>query len=106
MYFRRKTSAGRVYLQIVEGRRDGDRVRQQVIATLGRFEELQASGQLERLVRSGARFAAKAMVLSAASDEAATTIAVPASARRWCSSGCGKETGCRAAISAWLPTAA
>jgi hypothetical protein len=31
---------------------------------------------LERLVRSGARFAAKAMVLSAASDEAAIKIAV------------------------------
>ena len=76
MYFRRKTSAGRAYLQIVESRRDGDQVRQQVIATLGRFEELQASGQLERLLRSGARFAAKAMVLSAASDEAAMTIAV------------------------------
>ena len=49
MYFRRKTSAGRAYLQIVESRRDGDQVGQQVIATLGRFEELQASGQLERL---------------------------------------------------------
>ena len=49
MYFRRKTSAGRAYLQIVESRRDGDQVRQQVIATLGRFEDLQASGQLERL---------------------------------------------------------
>jgi hypothetical protein len=56
VYFRRKTSAGRAYLQIVESRRDGDQVRQQVIATLGRFDELQASGQLERLVRSGARF--------------------------------------------------
>ena len=55
MYFRRKTSAGRNYLQIVESRRDGDQVRQQVIATLGRFEELQASGQLERLVRWCAR---------------------------------------------------
>jgi len=59
MYFRRKTSSGRAYLQIVESRRDGDQVRQQVIATLGRFDE-QASGQLERLLRSGARFAAKA----------------------------------------------
>jgi hypothetical protein len=29
MYFRRKTSAGRAYLQIVESRRDGDQVRQQ-----------------------------------------------------------------------------
>ena len=76
MYFRRETSAGRAYLQIVESRRDGDQVRQQVIATLGRFDELQASGQLERLVRSGARFAAKAMVLSAASNDAAIEIAV------------------------------
>ena len=99
MYFRRKTSAGRAYLQIVESRRDGDQVRQQVIATLGRFDELQASGQLERLVRSGARFAAKAMVLSAASNDAAIEIAVrrigPALVfeRLW------EETGCRAVVS-------
>jgi len=98
MYFRRKTSAGRAYLQIVESRRDGDQVRQQVIATLGRFEALQASGQLERLVRSGARFASKAMVLSAASADAASKIAVrrigPALVfeRLW------EETGCRAVI--------
>ena len=98
MYFRRKTSAGRAYLQIVESRRDGEAVRQQVIATLGRFDELQASGQLDRLVRSGARFAAKAMVLSAASNDAAIKIAVrrigPALVfeRLW------EETGCRAVI--------
>ena len=91
MYFRRKTSAGRAYLQIVESRRDGDQVRQQVIATLGRFEELQASGQLERLLRSGARFAAKAMVLSAASDDAAIKIGSAVSGRRCCSSGCGRR---------------
>ena len=98
MYFRRKTSAGRAYLQIVESRREGNQVRQQVIATLGRFEELQASGQLERLLRSGARFAAKAMMLSAAADDATIKIAVhrigPALVfeRLW------EETGCRAVI--------
>src|ERR1700682_4497953 len=98
MYFRRKTSAGRAYLQIVESRRDGDQVRQQVIATLGRVEELQASGQLERLLRSGARFAAKAMVLSAVAGDAALKIAVrrigPALVfeRLW------QETGCRAVV--------
>ncbi len=98
MYFRRKTSAGRAYLQIVESRRSGDQVRQQVIATLGRYEDMQASGQLERLLRSGARFAAKAMVLSAAADDAAIKIAVrrigPALVfeRLW------QETGCRAVI--------
>jgi hypothetical protein len=36
---------------------------------------LQTSGQLERLVRSGARFATKAMVLSAARNDAAIEIA-------------------------------
>src|SRR5262245_5927828 len=98
MYFRRKTSAGRAYLQIVESRREGDQVRQQVITTLGRFEELQASGQLERLMRSGARFAAKAMVLSAASVDSAIKIAVrrigPAAVfeRLW------EETGCWAVV--------
>src|SRR5262249_15937942 len=77
---------------------EGDQVRQQVIATLGRFEDLQASGQLERLLRSGARFAAKAMMLSAAADDAAVRIAVrrigPALVfeRLW------EETGCRAGI--------
>jgi hypothetical protein len=98
VYFRRKTSAGRAYLQIVESRRDGDQVRQQVIATLGRYEELQQSGQLERLLRSGARFASKALVLSAVADDSAVKIASrrigPALVfeRLW------EETGCRAEI--------
>ena len=65
MYFRKKTSGGRAYLQIVESRREGAQVRQQVIATLGRVEDLNESGQLERLLRSGARFAAKAIVVDA-----------------------------------------
>ena len=34
---------------------------------------------------------AKAMVLSAASNDAAIKIAVAASGRRWCSSGCGRR---------------
>lgn len=98
MYFRRKTSAGRAYLQIVESRRDGDQVRQQVIATLGRFDELQASGQLERLVRSGARFAAKAMVLSAAHNDAAIKIAVRRIGPTLVFERLWEETGCRAVI--------
>lgn len=98
MYFRRKTSGGRAYLQIVESRREGDQVRQQVIATLGRYEDLKASGQLERLLRSGARFAEQAMVLGALDDDTAARIATrrigPALVfeRLW------EETGCRAVI--------
>jgi hypothetical protein len=69
MYFRKKISGGRVYLQIAESRRVGGQVRQRVITTLGRLDQLQASGQLERLVRSGARFAERALVVSAAQDD-------------------------------------
>ena len=95
MDFRKKTSGGRAYLQIVESRREGVQVRQQVIATLGRVEDLNESGQLERLLRSGARFAAKAIVVAALNDGTAIRADVrrigPALVfeRLW------EETGCR-----------
>jgi len=56
MFFRRKRSGRRVYLQLVENRWEEGGSRQRVIATLGRLDELQRTGQLERLIRSGARF--------------------------------------------------
>jgi hypothetical protein len=43
------------YLQLVEGRRDGGRVRQRVVASLGRLDELKASGQLDRWAGSWTR---------------------------------------------------
>jgi hypothetical protein len=96
MYFRKKIFGGRVYLQIAESRRVRGQVRQRVIATLGRLDALEASGQLERLVRSGARFAARAMVVMAAQDDptAAVRRVGPALVfeRLWA------ETGCRAVI--------
>ena len=82
MYFRRKQSQGRFYLQIVESHRTGDQVRQRVIATLGRLDELEASGQLDRLLRSGARFVRQAMVLDAARSGDAPAIAVRRIGRR------------------------
>jgi hypothetical protein len=98
MYFRKKLAAGRTYLQIVESHRCGGKVRQQVVATLGRLDALAASGQLERLLRSGARFAEQAMLLESARDEAALAIATrrigPALVfeRLW------QETGCRSVV--------
>jgi hypothetical protein len=41
------------YLQIVHSVREGKKVRQQVIATLGRLDLLEVSGQSERLMRLG-----------------------------------------------------
>ena len=54
MFFRQKRSGKRVYLQIVENHWDQGRSKQRVIATVGRLDELQKSGQLEGLLQSGA----------------------------------------------------
>lgn len=43
------------YLQLVEGHREGSKVRQRVVATLGRLDELKASGQLDRWAGAFAR---------------------------------------------------
>ena len=43
------------YVQLVEGRRIDGKVRQRVVATLGRLDELKASGELDRLAGSFAR---------------------------------------------------
>jgi hypothetical protein len=100
MYFRKKSSGGRAYLQIVQARREGPRIRQQVIATLGRLDELAASGQLERLLRSGARFAAKAMVLAAAQEGTASEIEVRRLGPGLVFERLWAQTGCRAVIEA------
>jgi hypothetical protein len=84
MYVRRKQ--GRFYLQIVESFRTLDHVGQQAIAPLGRLDELGARRQLDRRLRSGARFVRQAMVLDAARNGEARA----ASARLCCSSSHGR----------------
>ena len=65
MFFRKKNTKGHTYLQIVENRREEGKVKQTVVATLGRLDALEASGQIEGLLRSGAKFAESVLVLSA-----------------------------------------
>ena len=65
MFFRVKPSGPRRYLQIVENRRVEGAVRQTVIATLGRLDELQASGALTALMASGAKFVDQIVLLDA-----------------------------------------
>lgn len=69
MFFRLKQSGSRRYLQIVENRRENGAVRQHVIATLGRLDELAARGSLTALLASGARYCDQILALSALADE-------------------------------------
>ena len=65
MFFRTKKSGSRTYLQVVENRWENGRSRQRVVATLGRLDQLQESGQLDALLASGARLAKSVLLLSA-----------------------------------------
>jgi Transposase DDE domain len=65
MYFRVKRTGAYAYLQIVESFREKGQVRQRVLSTVGRLDVLQASGQLDALMRSGLRFCEKLAVIDA-----------------------------------------
>jgi hypothetical protein len=65
MYFRVKRTGTYAYLQIVESFREKGQVHQRVLSTVGRLDVLQASGQLETLLRSGLRFCEKLAVIDA-----------------------------------------
>ena len=65
MFFRVKRAGSHRYLQIVHSTREGQKVRQQVFATLGRLDELKASGRLEALMRSGLRHCENLAVIDA-----------------------------------------
>ena len=65
MFVRLKKSGTYQYLQIVHNERVDGRVQQHVIATLGRLDVLQKTGQLDGLLTSCARFAEQTAVLSA-----------------------------------------
>ena len=103
MFFRLKKSGPRSYLQIVENRRDGGTVRQHVVATVGRADELALNGGVASLLASGARFCERVMVLSALGSADAgprvetRRIGAPlAFGQLW------EDTGCRAVIDGLL----
>jgi hypothetical protein len=93
MFFRIKQSGPRRYLQIVENQRAGGAVRQTVIATLGRADDLAARGALAALLASGARHCEQVMLLSTPCKPTwrAPASSPGASARRCCSGGCGRR---------------
>jgi len=72
MYLRSKTvrtkTATHEYVQLVTSSRENGKVVQRVVATLGRRDQLQASGGLDRLAESLGRFTERVTVLDALAD--------------------------------------
>ena len=96
MFARVKKSGKYQYLQIVENRKEKGKVKQRVIATVGRMDQLQSKGRVETLIRSLSRFSEQALlIISGNSDLAADTKKIGPSLifeRLW------KETGIQAAL--------
>jgi hypothetical protein len=65
VFFRVTRTGGYSYIQIAESYRDGKKVRQRILATLGRADILQSTGTMDRLLRSGMRFTQRLAVIDA-----------------------------------------
>jgi hypothetical protein len=102
MFFRTKTSGPRSYLQIVENRWEDGRPRQRVIATLGRLDQLQQSGQLDALLASGARLAQSVLLLSAHAKGQLPTITTRRIGPALIFERLWRETGCRRVLEGLL----
>jgi hypothetical protein len=64
------------YLQIVENRKEKGKVKQRVIATVGRMDQLQSQGRVETLIRSLSKFSEQALlIISGQSNIAAVLMA-------------------------------
>ena len=63
MFARIKKSGKYQYLQIVENKKVKGKVKQRVIATVGRMDKLQSKGEVETLVRSLSRFSDKVLLV-------------------------------------------
>jgi len=74
MFFRIKKSGTRGYVQVVENKRVNGTVQQSVIATLGRTDELAASGALSSLLASGARLCDQVLLISARDNDEAFSL--------------------------------
>jgi hypothetical protein len=98
MFVREKPIGPYRYVYLVESVREGGRTKQRIIKNLGRKEQVDAKGDLDRLARSAARLAQRSMILSLVDQEGAPILATrrfgPSLAfeRLW------RETGCRAVI--------
>jgi transposase len=73
VFLRSQTVDGRTYLLLVESQRVDGRIKQKVIARLGRLDDLRASGELERMLASLGRYSEKYAVLGAHADGQAIT---------------------------------
>src|ERR671918_169770 len=98
MFVREKPIGPYRYVYLVESVREEGRTKQRIIKNLGRKEQVEAKGDLDRLARSAARLAQRSMILSLLDQGSVPALATRrigpplAFERLW------HDTGCRAVI--------
>lgn len=98
MFVREKRIGAYSYLYLVETVREDGKTKQRIIRNLGRKDEVEAGGDLDRLARSAARLSQRSMILSLLAnagvpDMACRRIGAPLLFERlW------RESGCRAVV--------
>jgi transposase len=94
LFARIKKSGKYQYLQIVENRKEKGKVKQRVIATIGRLDRMQSKGRVETLIRSLSRFSERTMmILTGKSDVSAEAVKIGPPIifeRLWKETGIGK----------------
>lgn len=72
VFARIKKSGKYQYLQLVENRKENGKVKQRVIATIGRMDQLHSKGRVETLIRSLSKFSEQTLlILTGKSDVSA-----------------------------------
>jgi hypothetical protein len=100
MFLRHKRIGKYTYVYLVESVYESGRTRQHIIRNLGRREEVEARGDLERLAASAARLSRKALVLSVEARGTAPVLGCRRIGPGLIFERLWRETGCRAVIEA------
>lgn len=104
MFFRKKKSGKRSYLQIVENRREGSKTKQRVIVTLGRLDEIEEQGKLDSLLISGSRFCQSLLAISAFRRGEAPVIKALRTGPSLVFERLWQESGCKGVIESLVTT--
>ena len=96
MFVREKRIGRYVYVYLVETVREDGQIKQRIIRNLGRKEDVERRGDLDRLVRSAARLAQRSMILSLMDEGSMPALRCKRLGppllfeRLWRDSGCGE----------------
>ena len=95
MFIREKRIGRYTYVYLVETVREDGRIKQRIIRNLGRKEDVERRGDLDRLARSAARLAQRSMILSLVDEGSVPTLGCKRIGppllfeRLWRDTGCG-----------------